>query len=215
MKYPKTFHFEWSENLQNDDRRLPDQSCFDGRTLVYTEKLDGENTACSIDGIHARSEDGYGKPWQSYMKKFYSCFAPNIPPGMIVFGECVYAIHSIEYDSLPTCFFVFGILQEDEWLAWDEVVLLSECLGLDTVPEITRGPLHELPIPKKSAFGPTIEGYVARNVDSYRKDDFQTNVAKFVRKNHVQTDIHWTKNWRPAKFIEDPVERLYRKMQGR
>jgi len=215
MKLPRIWHLEWSENLQNDDRRLPDQSCFDGKENVYTEKLDGEGTGCSKDFIHARSEDGYGKPWQHYMKKLYSCFAPNIPEGMIVYGENVYAIHSIGYDSLPTCFFVFAILYKEEWLSWEETVFTSELLGLDTVPEITRGPLFKLPCPKKSFFGTTCEGYVIRNVLSYKKDDFQTNIAKMVRKNHVQTDsVHWTQNWKPAKFIEDPIERLYRKMAG-
>lgn len=211
MKYEKTYHLPWSESLQNDDRMLPNISCFDGKTVVYLEKMDGENTACSSHGIHARSEDGYGKPWQTYMKKLYSCFSHEIPEGMTIFGENVYAVHSIEYNSLSTCFFVFAILDVDRWLSWDDTVTISSVLGLDTVPEITRGTLFKLPIPHKSAFGPIIEGYVVRNVDDYKLNDFQTNVAKVVRKNHVQTDIHWTKTWRPAKFIEDPIERFFRK----
>ena len=31
-------------------------------------------------------------------------------------------------------------------------------------------------------------------------DDFKDNVQKWVRKNHVQTDIHWTKNWKQANI---------------
>lgn len=213
MRYPKTFHFSWSKGLQNDDRMLPDISCFDGKTVVFTEKLDGENQALSRDFIHARSEDGYGKPWQHYMKKFYSCFKNDIPEDMIIYGECVYAVHSIEYDKLPTCFFVFGILYGDEWLSWEDVKSESFKLGLDHVPEITIGGVFEMPIPDKSFYGPICEGYVARNILSYKKEDFQENVAKNVRKNHVQTDIHWTKAWRPAKFVEDPIERLYNKMK--
>jgi len=212
MKYPKTYHFPWSESLQNDDRMLPDIHCFDGKNLVYTEKLDGECTCCTNSYIHARSEDGYGKPWQSYMKKLYSCFYHNIPDNMKIYGENVYAIHSIKYDSLPTCFFVFGVLFDNEWLCWEDVISISNMLGLDTVPIIDYGPLVQLPKPKESAFGPICEGYVARNILSYKKDDFQTNVAKYVRKNHVQTDRHWTETWEPAKFIEEPTERLYRKL---
>lgn len=193
---------------------LPDPSCFDGKTLVYSEKLDGENTFCSRNVIHARSEDGYGKPWQHYMKKYYSCFKNNIPEDMTFFGECVYAVHSIEYDSLPTCYFVFGVLYGDEWLAWDDVLTESHVIGLDTVPEINRGPIINIPIPHKSSFGPICEGYVARNILSYKKEDFQTNIAKAVRKNHVQTsDTHWTKTWKPAKFVEDPIDRLYKNMK--
>lgn len=214
MKYKKTYHLPCSESLNNDDRMLPDVSCFENKTVVYTEKMDGECTACSSQKIHARSEDGYGKPWQTYMKRLYSCFANDIPSGMIIFGENVYAVHSIEYLSLPTCFFVFSIFERGIWLSWDDTVRISNSLGLDTAPEITRGPLYQLPIPNKSAFGPKIEGYVVRNVSSYKLDDFHTNVAKVVRKGHVQINSdHWTKTWRPAKFIEDPIERLYRKRQ--
>jgi hypothetical protein len=35
------------------------------------------------------------------------------------------------------------------------------------------------------------EGYVVRNADKFHYDDFSSNVAKWVRKNHVQTDTHW------------------------
>lgn len=35
------------------------------------------------------------------------------------------------------------------------------------------------------------EGIVVRNVESFEYNDFSKNVAKCVRKNHVQTDIHW------------------------
>lgn len=42
VKYPKTFHFPWSENLQNDDRLLEDIGCFLGKNIVVSEKMDGE-----------------------------------------------------------------------------------------------------------------------------------------------------------------------------
>ena len=41
-KHPRIYHAPWSENLQNDDRRHPDMSVFDGQIVVVTEKLDGE-----------------------------------------------------------------------------------------------------------------------------------------------------------------------------
>ena len=47
-----------------------------------------------------------------------------------------------------------------------------------------------------------VEGFVVRNVDSFAYEDFSKNVAKYVRKNHVQTDEHWTKNWQPNKVDE-------------
>ena len=44
----------------------------------------------------------------------------------------------------------------------------------------------------------SMEGVVTRNVDEYSVDDFQKNVFKYVRKNHIKTDEHWTKNWKRA-----------------
>lgn len=35
------------------------------------------------------------------------------------------------------------------------------------------------------------EGYVIRNADGFKYEDFASNVAKYVRANHVQTDSHW------------------------
>ena len=40
-----------------------------------------------------------------------------------------------------------------------------------------------------------VEGFVVRNADRFKYEDFSKNVGKFVRKNHVQTDEHWTKKW--------------------
>jgi hypothetical protein len=46
----------------------------------------------------------------------------------------------------------------------------------------------------------TKEGIVTRNSGEYSVDDFKHNVFKYVRKNHVNTDTHWTKNWERAKL---------------
>ncbi len=54
------------------------------------------------------------------------------------------------------------------------------------------------------------EGFVVRNADSFETnggilpvaDNEFNNLFKIVRKKHVKTDVHWTKNWRPAKLID-------------
>jgi len=53
---------------------------------------------------------------------------------------------------------------------------------------------------------PASEGFVVRNADEFKTNDGILKVAenefnnlfKVVRKGHVQTDEHWTKNWKPA-----------------
>lgn len=54
------------------------------------------------------------------------------------------------------------------------------------------------------------EGFVIRNSGGFRANDGVIPVAenefnnlfKVVRESHVKTDIHWTKNWRPASLID-------------
>jgi hypothetical protein len=215
MKYGHTPILPWSPNCNHDDDDvfLTNTDIFKGKRVIYTEKLDGENTSCFRNKIHARSEDGYGRAWQSYMQKYYAAFSSDIPEGMQICGECVYATHSITYQTLPTCYFVFAIFVDGMSLSWNDVVMWSDLLGLDTVPVVPDMPpfLHEVPIPSKSAFGDTCEGYVVRNIEAYPVFEMEQNMGKAVRSHHVKTDVHWTKTWKKAQFTEDPIERLFRK----
>ena len=57
---------------------------------------------------------------------------------------------------------------------------------------------------------PCSEGFVIRNKDAFETNNGDLPVAqnefdnlfKLVRKSHVQTDVHWTKTWKPAKLID-------------
>ena len=133
MKYPRTYHLPWSEGGTNDDKRIDDISAFFNKDLVITEKLDSENTVMTNQTIHARSEEGYGKPWQTYLKKQWAAIRANIPNNFHICGENMYAVHSIEYDILPSAFFIFGICHrtifENIWLSWEDVVIYATLLG--------------------------------------------------------------------------------------
>jgi hypothetical protein len=43
----------------------------------------------------------------------------------------------------------------------------------------------------KSVFGEEQEGYVVRNADRFKSLDFQKNVVKYVRAQHIKTSQHW------------------------
>ena len=203
MKYPRTPHLPWSKGVADDDEKLPSLENFQGKNLVYTEKLDGECTSLSCFRFHARSEDSRVEPWQTWMKRKWAEICYTIPFELEVFGENLYAIHSIEYDQLPAYFHVFAVvnLVDEKFLSWQETCAFAAQLGFPTTPTIEYGALMEMPIPARSAYGLTCEGYVVRNVESFPVKDFQQNVAKCVRKGHVQTDEHWTKNWRKARLV--------------
>jgi len=202
MKYARTPHLKWSIGGTADDIRLANTSHFNNKTLLYSEKLDGECSCLTRDTIHARSEDGYCKSWQTYMKSYWNNMKHNIPDDMTIFGENLYAIHSIEYNSLPSYFFVFNIVYKGVFISYQEMSEWCELLDLHKVPVFLKSDrLVEMEIPSKSAFGDVCEGYVVRNIEAFPIEEFQYNVAKCVRENHVKTDEHWTKNWKKAKLI--------------
>ena len=43
-----------------------------------------------------------------------------------------------------------------------------------------------------------MEGIVSRNANTFGVDAFKQNVFKYVRKDHVKTDEHWTRRWKRA-----------------
>lgn len=120
----------------------------------------------------------------------------GIPGGMYVYGEWMYAVHSLYYDKLPDYFLVFDIWSEKErrWWPYDEIKDLCWELGLSQVPEIAFGrfSLESLAtmVPGPSTFGPIAEGIV---VKAYRRETYIR--GKVVKPEFIQTldeNDHWT-----------------------
>lgn len=182
-----------------------DVSSLLGRAIVFTEKCDGSNLTYTRDAIFARSHNG--PPTHDSFdlaKATHAHLKYKIPAGLSIFCEYCYAIHSIEYVALPSYSLVFGVRDDStrEWWGWEMVEAMAQDLGLPTVPEICRGVLHteadlrevsEAFALRPSDFGGTREGVVVRVFDSFRDEDFDQSLAKWVRKDHVSTDEHWTK----------------------
>ncbi|MGX5608814.1 RNA ligase family protein [Bacillus cereus] len=195
-KYPKTHHLPWSRSKTDDDRVLRNVDHFIGKEVVVTEKIDGENTSIYRDFTHARSIDSKDHPSRHWVKMLQATIGYQIPENWRLCGENAFAMHSIYYQELMSYFYLFSIwTDENKCLSWDETVEWAELLELQTVPVLYRGIFDEEKIKacytKKSLLGGVQEGYVIRLADSFHYDDFKYAVAKFVRKNHVQTDEHW------------------------
>jgi hypothetical protein len=196
VKYPRTHHLPWSPGIHDDDRVLADLSAFEGRTVVVTEKLDGENTTCYADGhVHARSIDSRGGEDRAWVKKFLIenvCF--NLPNDWRLCGENVWAKHSIHYDDLLSYFYGFSLWDErNNCLSWNDTITYFAVLSV-MIPEVLwQGVWNESRI---RAIGNELdtelcEGYVVRVVDGFSYGQFKTHVAKWVRPGHVQTTKHW------------------------
>jgi hypothetical protein len=140
-----------------------------------------------------------------------------------IFGENLYAIHSIIYPKLEHYFYVFGVRVLGTWLSWEETKWYASIFDLPVVPELGVQSTEDAVVIKNtvltlasqpSVFGSlqnnsnplkecTREGVVSRNIEAYEKDYFAENVFKYVRANHVQTDKHWSKQIKRAILIHE------------
>ena len=210
IKYPRTFHLPYSLTVSDDDKRFSSDDLFKSMNEVYCSiKMDGENTTVYPNGyIHARSLDGNHHPWQSWLKRYVQTWCKDIPIGWRVCGENLYATHSIEY-TFPNqgyYFQLFGIYNDkNECLSYEDTWIWADILGIKMVDVFYVGKYDkELILNKfeeyKNKSKNKVEGFVIRNCEKFHYNDFNKNVGKYVRANHVTTDEHWTNNWKPNKI---------------
>ena len=216
---PSMKHLPWSQENARQQKWLDESDAremFEGREIVIMEKMDGANACMTKENVYARSHSGepHREEWD-YLKKFHSeKYMHKIPENMAIFGEYLYARHSIKYEELPNYFLAFGVYHEPSgrWLSWQKTKKVANLVGVPTAPVIEKtiiGEKDEWPKHSivneyphiegrkpegTSEFGDTREGYVIRNADSFKLDKLTENMAKCVREDHVQTEeLHWRK----------------------
>lgn len=155
IKYPRTPHLEGSR-LGPGDEDLS-QSPFSAvlsRNIVIEEKIDGANSAVSFDangGLLLQSrghylDGGYRerhynllKQWANIHKElFYSVLGSRY----IMYGEWMYAKHTVFYDALPDYFMEFDIYDRENqvFLDTDRRRELTDRIGIiSSVPVLGRG----------------------------------------------------------------------------
>jgi RNA ligase len=195
VKYPRTYHLPWSPGTTDDDRVIDDLKGFEGERVIVTVKMDGENTTMYRDYLHARSLDYDHHPSRSWVRALHGRIAHEIPEGWRLCGENLYAKHSIKYEHLADYFLLFSIWNDKNvCLSWDETCEWAELLGLQMVPMLYMGLWDEesVRISNISHDGADpCEGYVVRVARELHYREFRRAVAKYVRKDHVQTHGHW------------------------
>lgn len=200
-KYPRTPHLPFSPGATNDDRRLSNVDCLLRIPLILTEKMDGSNICLESHAVFSRSH-GRSPTHPSFdqLKALHASIKHRIPPEIQIFGEWLYARHSIGYFSLPNYLLIFGVRENHLWAPWEDVTLWAEELEVPTVP-ILQHCCFERPddlravvesyTKASSACGGEREGVVVRNSKGFSHHLFDKNVAKWVRQGHVQTNEHW------------------------
>lgn len=221
-KYGRTYHFPFSPGTTSDDRIQQDYWEYVQKmvAVIHTEKLDGENNCINKYGVFARSHAAPStSPWTSHLRQRWTLMKDDLGD-LEIFGENIYAVHSVAYEKIEHYFYVFAIRYRDEWLSWEEVCFYAAAFDMPVVPVLGVTKLFGQEsvfrdevlgyIRCASVFGSidnltqnpcTMEGVVSRNTDSFPVAALGTNVFKYVRKGHVKTDEHWTRNWKRAKLI--------------
>lgn len=202
-KYNRTPHLPFSEGRGADDKVAEDVSTLLGHPIVITEKMDGGNASLERDNVFARTHAATpSHPSFDWLKAFHKNVAYKIPENIQIFGENMFALHSIKYSSLPSYFLVFAVrdLLNNTWANWEEVCLWAEEIGAPTAPILWRGTVKSAKelqtivedlAAQPSACGGEREGVVVRVENSFNDADFHNSVMKWVRKNHVQSEEHW------------------------
>ena len=156
IKYPRTPHIEGSR-LQPGDEDLSQIpfKVIRGKNIIVEEKVDGANTAVSfgpdgtlllqsrghyLDGGYREKHYDLFKQW-AYVHRdsLYSVLGSRY----IMYGEWLYAKHTVYYDALPHYFMEFDILDRESGRYLDTPSrhgLIKE-LPVCSVPVLRRGAL--------------------------------------------------------------------------
>lgn len=153
-KYPRTPHLEGSR-LQPGDEDLSQIpfSCIRGRHIVVEEKVDGANSAISFgpDGqllLQSRGHyltGGYRERHYNLMKQWAGihkdAFFTVLGTRYILYGEWLYAKHTVYYDRLPHYFLEFDIFDREEGIYLDthRRHALLQTLPVVSVPVLAEG----------------------------------------------------------------------------
>lgn len=160
-KYPRTHHLEGSR-LQPGDEDLDSIPFADirGRFLVVEEKLDGANTGLRFDSagrlwLQSRGHFLTGGPREKHFNLFKQWaharaaeLWPVLGSRFAVYGEWLYAKHTIFYDRLPHYFLEFDVLDTETgvFLSTARRRELLQGLPLVPVPVLRTGPADSLDV---------------------------------------------------------------------
>lgn len=160
IKYPRTPHISGSRLQKGDEdlKRIPFDS-LKGKHLVLEEKLDGANCGISFDAegtlfLQSRGHyltGGYRERHFALLKTWAGAFASPLYSVLgdryVLYGEWLYAKHTIYYNALPHYFFEFDIWDCDKGFFLDthsRRTLLHPLSFVHSVPVLHEGTIEKL-----------------------------------------------------------------------
>jgi RNA ligase len=227
VKYPRTPHLFGSKGT-DDDKHLghkESEEFIKDPSLIVEEKLDGTNVGIHFttagrmvlqcrgheitEGMHPQYD--LFKQWTAVKRNVFEEMLEN---RFILYGEWLYAKHSVHYRGLPHYFFEFDIYDKDagEFLDLTTRLKMLEGTGIQTVPVIHRGKatLEKLvDLVANSAFDSIFENPISGSTDAlmeglYLRTEAQGRVtgrAKMVRPEFVEK-VKQSEHWQHQAMVQ-------------
>lgn len=234
VKYPRTPHLFGSRGT-SDDKHLGERESIrflaDG-SLIVEEKIDGTNVGIHFasgemflqcrghligEGMHAQYD--LFKQWTMVKR---GVLEERLGERFILYGEWMYAKHSIHYRELPHYFFEFDIYDKEAgvFLTLEKRTELLDGTEIETVPIVHRGSLKRSDLERliqASAFGAEFDNPLTEQRDDlaeglYLRTENETQVtgrAKFVRPEFVEKikqSTHWQQQVMTPNELADGVD---------
>lgn len=230
IKYPRTPHLFGSKGTE-DDKHLgeKDSEAFIAEdSLIIEEKLDGTNVGIHFsndgeivlqcrghvitEGMHPQYD--LFKQWATVKR---NTLEECLERRFILFGEWVYAKHSIHYRQLSHYFFEFDIYDKEDqaFLDLEQRQNLLEESGIETVPILHTGSIKRSEL--EALIGPSQFDSQFENPETNRTDNlmeglylrtekhgFVTSRAKFVRPEFVQK-IQQSNHWQYEAMVPNEL----------
>jgi hypothetical protein len=220
IKYPRTPHVFGSKGT-DDDKHLGEaesERFIAQASLIVEEKIDGTNVGLHFtsagemllqcrghlitEGMHPQYD--LFKQWAA-VKRFV--LEDHLEDRFILFGEWMYARHSIHYRELSHYFFEFDIYDKRDriFLTLEKRLALVNQTGIQTVPVLHTGSVRKAELERligPSRFASRFDNPLTNGTDNlmeglYLRTEFGGAVsgrAKFVRREFVEKvkqSTHW------------------------
>jgi hypothetical protein len=212
LKYPRTYHLEGSR-LQPGDEGMGDVpfAQIAGRHLVVEEKIDGANTGLRFDGagklwLQSRGHfltGGAREKHYNLFKQWAHARADDLRPALgdryVLYGEWLYAKHTVFYDALPHYFLEFDLLDTHtgDFLSTPRRQELLAGLPLACVPVLFSGACGSLD-QLKDLIGPSL----------YKGPDWRAHLVESAAGAGVAEEKAWEET-----DPSDLMEGLYVKVE--